>query len=102
MEAVACLDEFMQDAGRAKLEQGGLEFRHHVAATNLAEIAAVLAGRAVGKLRRKLGESIRLGQKRVQRFFGPRPDLRHIHLRRYLEQYVPRMDEVAAFELGRV
>src|SRR5690606_27399604 len=78
MEAVTRLHEFAQNARRPQPEQDLLELGHHIAATDLAEIAAMLAGRAVGELGCQRREALRLVQKLVERPLASLSHLRHI------------------------
>src|SRR5262249_47704563 len=99
VEAVTRLHQLAQDSRGPQSKQGALEFRYRVAAPNLAEVAVLLPGGAIGQLACQRGEALRRRQQLRQRLLGEGADFGNADTRRHLEQNVACMDEVAAVKI---
>src|SRR5579863_4134487 len=102
MEAVTGLDQFPHEAGRAEAKDRLLELRRRVAPADLPQIAALLARGAVRHLGRHGREALRGTQQRVQGLLRASPDLGDGRRRRYLEQDVTGVHQIAAVEFPRM
>jgi len=80
-------------------KQSALEFRDGVTARDLAEVAVLLSGGAVGQLARQRREALRLRQQLRQRLLREGAERGNAGARRHLEQDVACMDEVAALKI---
>ena len=102
VEAVARGDERRQHAGGGRAEDRLVELRHHLAAAELPEVAAVLAGRAVGELLRARRERRRRRLELGEHALGVLAQRHHRRARHDREQDVARLDQVAGGEALRV
>jgi hypothetical protein len=99
MKAVARLYDLGEDAGWSQTKQRLFEFRHCVAAADLAKIAAVLAGWAIRQFAGHSIEAFRRPEQIGKRTLRPGAEFGDGNSRRYLKQNVTGMDQVAALEV---
>ena len=102
VKSIACLDEITENSRRSEPKEGLFEFRHRVAATDLAEIAAVLSRRTIRELTRDRIEPIGLAQQIIQGLLGAGAQFRNMHRWRDLEENVSRVHEITALELPQM
>src|SRR5262249_61662482 len=89
VKSVTRLDQLAQNSGCSQTKKRLLELGNRIAVTDLAKVAALLAGGTIGQLAGYGREPIRRGQKFGQCAVGRSTDLRNWLWLRYLEQDMP-------------
>src|SRR5262249_56732174 len=90
VKSVTRLDQLAQNSGCSQTKKRLLELGNRIAVTDLAKVAALLAGGTIGQLAGYGSEPIRLGQKFRQGAIGTSTAMRNWRPLRFLERDIQR------------